>query len=358
MRFIAALGFLGFLAGAFVVLGFVSTLSVNKFLEDSLLSWLDQPASTSEERPRPVEFEVQSGESADEIARRLEQAGLIRNAMSFSLISRLRAADTALEAGVFYLSPDMPVSVILAELGQGRSRTIRVTLREGLRIAEVADELAANSITDRDSFVYLATGNAKWVEDVTGRPPGSGLEGYLFPDTYDFELDQPAEAIIEQLIQNFLIRFDEDLQEQASEIGRSVHEVVTLASIVEKEAVLPAERPIIAAVFLNRLEQSIPLGADPTTQYALVGDDILRDNYWKIELTADDLNNPSPYNTRLSSNTGLPPGPICSPGLDSILAVLMPADTDALYFVARPDGSHAFARTLEEHNMNVRRYQR
>lgn len=358
MRFIAAVGLLGFLAGAFIALGFVSSLSVNEFLEDSLVSWLDQPALTSEVRTQPVEFEVMSGESADEMARRLEQAGLIRNAMSFSLISRLRAADTSLEAGVYHLRPDMTVSEILVELGKGRSRSVRVTLREGLRIAEVADELAANSVTDRDSFVHLATGNARWVEDVTGRPPGSGLEGYLFPDTYDFELDQPAEAVIQQLIQNFLVRFDEDLQEQANEMGRSVHEVVTLASIVEKETVLPAERPMIAAVFLNRLEQSIPLGADPTTQYALIGDEIPRDNYWKIELTVDDLNNPSPYNTRLFSNIGLPPGPICSPGLDSILAVLMPADTDALYFVARPDGSHAFARTLEEHNMNVRRYQR
>lgn len=358
MRFIATIGLLGFLAGAFIVLGFVSSLSVNEFLEDSLVSWLDQPASMSEVRPKPVEFEVESGESADEIARRLEQAGLIRNAMSFSLISRLRAADTALEAGVYYLSPDMPVSEILVELGRGRSKTVRVTLREGLRIAEVADDLAANSVTDRDSFVRLATGNARWVEDVTGRPSGSGLEGYLFPDTYDFELDQPAEAVIGQLIQNFLIRFDEELQAQANEMGRSVHEVVTLASIVEKEAVLPAERPMIAAVFLNRLEQSIPLGADPTTQYALIGDDTPRENYWKIDLTVDDLRNPSPYNTRLSSNLGLPPGPICSPGLDSIRAVLMPADTDALYFVARPDGSHAFARTLEEHNMNVQRFQR
>ena len=353
MRFVAAVTLLVAFVVMFTSLNLLTGIPVNELIQSELVARLDEPASSSHVE---VEFQIKAGESADEIGRRLEQDGLIRSATAFSLISRLRARDSALQAGYYRLRPTMQVSEIVAELGSGQPRAVRVTLREGLRIAEIADELAAKSITDRDRFIRLATGEAKWIEDITGRPGNAGLEGYLFPDTYEFDPNLPAEAVIERLIQNFLFRFDDDQREQAKKRGMTVHQVMTLASIVEREARVPGERPIIAGVFLNRLNRLIPLQADPTVQYAIVQDRQRLDSFWKAELTADDLKRPSPYNTYL--NTGLPPGPICSPGLASIKAVLAPAETKALYFVARPDGSHAFAETLDEHNRNVQRYQR
>jgi UPF0755 protein len=160
------------------------------------------------------------------------------------------------------------------------------------------------------------------------------------------------------MLQAFENNVPPDMAEQAVEGGLTVHQVVTIASIIEREAVVPEERPIMAQVFLRRLREGIPLGADPTVQYAVAEDpaSVAAYGYWKTELTRNDLEIDSPYNTY--QNRGLPPGPISNPRVDSILAVLNPADTNYLYFVAKPDGSHAFASTLEEHQNNIEMYQR
>jgi UPF0755 protein len=162
--------------------------------------------------------------------------------------------------------------------------------------------------------------------------------------------------VITALLRGFESNVPASVAEEAASSGLTLHEVVTLASIIEREAVVPEERPIMAQVFLRRLHEGIPLGADPTVQYAVAEDpdSVEQFGYWKTELTRADLEIDSPYNTY--QEQGLPPGPISNPRLDSILAVVNPADTNYLYFVAKPDGSHAFASSLEEHQANIERY--
>ena len=193
-----------------------------------------------------------------------------------------------------------------------------------------------------------------------GRPAGTSLEGYLFPDTYDLpETDATAADLLARQLDNFadqvLPRYDE--ARQAGTTALDLHSVLTLASIVEREAVVPEERPAIAGVYLNRLAAGMPLQADPTVQYAL-GFQPTTGQWWKTPIFLEEYSSVvSPYNTYL--NAGLPPGPIASPGLSSIAAVLAPEAHDYLFFVALPDGSgrHVFAKTFEEHQENVRRYQ-
>ena len=186
---------------------------------------------------------------------------------------------------------------------------------------------------------------------LNGRPGGAKLEGYLFPDTYRAPPDTPAKDLIELMLQDFSLRVPPSLRGNPPP-GYTLHQVLTIAAIVEREAATDEERPLIAGVYYNRLRQSppLPLEADPTVQYALG-----KESEWWPEVQPADLKRESPYNTYL--RPGLPPGPICNPGLKSIQAAFEPAQTDYLYFVAKGDGTHAFARTYEEHLENIRKYQ-
>ncbi|HEV8574322.1 MAG TPA: endolytic transglycosylase MltG, partial [Dehalococcoidia bacterium] len=179
------------------------------------------------------------------------------------------------------------------------------------------------------------------------------LDGYLFPATYTIRRRDTARDVVQQMLQAFADNVPASVQEQATELGLTLHEVVTLASIIEREAVIAEERPVMAQVFLKRLRLGISLEADPTVQYALAEEpeNVARFGYWKAVLTLEDLETDSPYNTYVEA--GLPPGPIASPRLDSINAVVNPADTDYLYFVAKSDRSHAFAETFAEHQENI-----
>jgi UPF0755 protein len=188
-------------------------------------------------------------------------------------------------------------------------------------------------------------------------PAARTLEGYLFPETYDFDSQTSPVVLVERLLRQFERRFGEDLRRRAAERGLSIHQAVTIASLVEREAANPAERPLVAAVYHNRLAAGMKLDADPTVQYAVANLDLnqaLRYGFWKRDLSSEDLQVNSPFNTYRVP--GLPPGPICSPGLASLQATVEPAKVGYLYFVARGDGSHAFADTLAEHNANVDRY--
>jgi len=178
----------------------------------------------------------------------------------------------------------------------------------------------------------------------------------LFPDTYRTPPGTTARELINQMLQNFGQKFTSQMRQQAAARGLTVHQVVTLASIVEREAVVASERPTIAGVFFNRLAADMPLQADATVQYAKAEQDAsaLATSYWPADLSIADLDIDSPYNTY--RNRGLPPGPICCPGLASIKAVLESPPTDYYYYVAKGDGSHVFAKTLEEHNQNVAKY--
>ena len=318
---------------------------------------LDQPAGDD---PTPVTFTIRPGETAAQIAQRLEAEGLIRDADVFRALLRLRGVDTRLEAGNYELRRTMSMNEIMVVLQHGRPPTITLTVPEGWRAEEIADLLRVVGLADPDEFLQIVRSGGDFDYDfLRDRPPGvTSLEGFLFPDTYEFPTDATAEDVVRRMLETFGQRFTPALREQARKQGLTVYQAVVLASIVEREAVIPQERPIIASVFLNRLRKGMYLNADPTVQYAL-GFQAESGTWWKRPLLLEDLEVDSPYNTY--RHPGLPPGPICNPGLAALQAVANPAKTNYYYFVANDvagDGSHVFAETLEEHQANIEKYRR
>ncbi len=313
---------------------------------------ISTPASDD---PTPVVFVVEPGDTAGDIALRLKRLGLIADAELFRQLARYEKADSKLEAGRYELRANMTMGEIIEALQHGRLAEIAVTIPEGWRAEQIAEMLAEEVGVDGDEFLSLVRGGHFDYEFLQHRPPAATLEGFLFPDTYLLPVQPAALDIIERMLANFDQRFTAEMRQAVVEQGMTIYEVVTLASIVEREAVVAEERPIIAGVFLNRLEDGMSLDACPTVQYAL-GYQQDAGQWWKTPLALEELEQVnSPYNTYL--HRGLPPGPICSPGLASIQAVLEPAESDYLYFLAKGDGSHAFAETFEEHLQNQQKYQ-
>ena len=326
---------------------------------------LDQPASVYD---RPVRFVVEPGTPARTIGQNLEQAGLIRDAMLFEAFVRVNGLDGRLAAGAYTLAPSMTLRDVAETMTRPQAAAVSVTIREGWRLEQAAEYLSRQGLlglAEAGRYRELAAaGDLSELEPsrypfLQSRPAGASLEGYLFPDTYLV----PAESataidVLTRQLDTFGARIVSLYQEAraAEQTQLTLHEVLTLASIVEREAVVPDERPAIAGVYLNRLQQGMKLDADPTVQYAM-GYQPQSDQWWKTPVSLEEYSSvDSPYNTYLYA--GLPPGPIAAPGLGSIQAVLAPASHDYLYFVAVPDGSgrHVFATTFEEHQENVRAY--
>ncbi len=312
-----------------------------------------------------VAFQIGPDETSAAVADRLVEAGLIRYSILFD--GQMRLSGAPLEPGEYRLRKGMSADQIIDRItGEvvaeeiepppaqtGSAETVQFTVPEGWRIAEMADLyaelggeggaeafIAAVDSIDRSQFDFLAD-----------LPPDASLEGYLFPSTYDLQLNNPNLLIV-TMLNAFGEMYTPEMRARTEQMGLSMRQVLTFASLVEKEAQVPAERPIIADVYLSRLEQGWRLDADPTVQYAIG----YRDGRWWPELTGDDLFLDSPYNTYQVD--GLPPGPIANPGYASIMAVLEPAETDYMYFVAKHDGTgeHAFAATKEEQDANVELY--
>ena len=319
---------------------------------------------------RPVRFVVEPGTPARAIGKQLLEAGLISDDLLFEAYVRVNGLANQLEAGTFILNPAMTMVEIVEILQHAEASSVTITIPEGWRIEQQAEYLKEAEIFD-DPAVADAYLTQALTGDLTGldpsrypflqeRPAGSSLEGYLFPETYEIPAvgATPADVLSRQL--DVFAQRVIPLYERAVASGTTtmdLHTVLTVASIVEREAVIPEERPDIARVYLNRLAQGIRLEADPTVQYAM-GYQEDTGQWWKTPVFLEEYSSViSPYNTYL--NDGLPPGPIASPGLSSIEAVLFPGDHDYLYFVATPDGTgaHIFASTFEEHAENVRRYQ-
>jgi UPF0755 protein len=312
----------------------------------------DRPASDD---PSVVTFTVRPGATAASIGDDLQRAGLIRSALAFRITAESRRISAQLQTGEFELRRNMTLTQIQDAIASGRTaRSPLVTIPEGWRAEEIAQYLETRSLLDAEAFMRVASDPAPVLELSSLRNARS-LEGYLFPDSYDFSRDPSPEGVVRTLVAQFEQKVDDSIRVKAAGQGLSVHGLVTLASIIEREAVDPDERPLVSAVFHNRLERGMPLQADPTTQYALVPFGTLTPGlaYWKRELTQADLRTDSAYNTYRSN--GLPPGPICNPGLASIEAAANPAARPFLYFVAKGDGTHLFAETLDEHNRNVSR---
>lgn len=315
---------------------------------------VETPASDD---PAVVVFTINPGETAGTIAPRLQRKGLITDAQLFRWLVRYRGVDAQLEAGDYELRADMTMDEIIDALQHGRLREVLVTIPEGKRAEEVAALLEEQGLVESETFMALVQTGASAYDFLSNRPAGapSSLEGFLFPETYRIPVDYDASQIIDVMVSTFDEVFSADMRQMAAGKGMTIYEVVTLASIVEREAVIAEERAIIAGVYLNRLEQGMYLQSDPTVQYAL-GYQEDTGQWWKMPMSLEeDVRFDSPYNTYLYP--GLPPGPICSPGLASLQAVLEPADTNYLFFFSRFDGSHAFAETYEEHLRNQEEYQ-
>jgi UPF0755 protein len=278
------------------------------------------------------------------VAQALEVEGFVTSDTLFALTGRLTGSHRGIKAGEYLLSAAMPPVRILELLSKGSVITHSVTIPEGLTSIQIADLLEEKGLADRAEFLALA--EDPQVAARLGVPAGR-LEGYLFPDTYQFVKGLPALSLVEVMVRRFreMVR---PFEVRLGEIHLPLSEVITLASIVEKETGLAEERPLIAGVFLNRLRQGMRLESDPTVIYGL--------KHFDGNLTRKDLQEPTPYNTYVIR--GLPPGPIANPGADAIRAVLYPMETDYLYFVSRNDGSHHFSRTLAAHAQAVEMYQK
>jgi UPF0755 protein len=322
------------------------------------VSQLDTPVSDDS---RPVTFTVPPGRSAAQIGDDLVAQGLIRSSLTFRTIVEARAVGNKIESGDYQVSPSMTTGEIVAVLSRGASRSgISVTIPEGWRAEQAAQKVETIGIARADEVLGLVRGGAgAGLPLAEPLPAGATLEGYLFPETYEVAKGATARTLVEMMARQFDKAVTPKIRQQLGARGLSLHQGVTLASIVEREAAIPAEQPVIASVYLNRLKRDMPLQADPTTQYAVASANLaeaLGYGYWKRELSRDDLRSVSPYNTYVQR--GLPPGPICSPGLAALEAVANPAETEYLYFVAKGDGSHVFAKTDAEHAANVERYRR
>jgi UPF0755 protein len=293
--------------------------------------------------------EIAPHTSTDAIAAMLEQKGVIRSRHCFEV---LRAVATirggkSLKAGEYRF--DHPVSMrdVYDKIARGEVYTVSLTIPEGYNIFDIAQAVENAGLGKRDEFLAAERKHteliAEWTANSEGQP--ESLEGYLFPDTYHFAHHTSAEQILATMVRRF--------RQECTQLGLSndVPRTVTMASLVEKEVSQDAERPLVAGVFRNRLAKGMTLATDPTVIYAA-----LLDNRWRGTIYASDLKSPSPYNTYV--HTGLPPGPICNPGLAALKAAISPARTDYLYFVSDASGHSRFAASLKEHNQNVSAYRK
>ncbi len=329
-----------------VILTFVIPLSLFLLLAIGVgLSFL--PVSLKEQS---LLVAIPQGASPKEIASILKKRRLIRSSLAFLFLVRLMGEEKNLKAGDYLLSPHLWPAEIVDKLARGESVSIWVTIPEGYTARQIAEKLERLGLVDAHRFLRIVRRGGGSFKNGQFIPPGN-LEGFLFPDTYKINRGATERQIIGMMVKNFKRKVVVPLESQirqAEQEGRSLREVIILASLVEREAKYDRDRPLIAGVLLNRLKRGMPLECDATVQYAL--------GTTKSRLTYEDLAVDSPYNTY--KHKGLPPGPICNPGLKSILATLEPAETPYLFYVARPDGYHFFSRTVEEHNEAKRRIAR
>lgn len=282
---------------------------------------------------------VKPGTTASEISDRLMQLGVIDSRLRFWWLMKLQGDAGKFKTGTYAFTPHMDEQAVLDKLVAGDTTVVKFTIPEGFGIKEIAKRLADEGLVDEQEFLAEAKDFAPY--DYMKKRPNVryAAEGYLFPDTYVIHSDVSAEGIMKMMAEDFDTRLTPALRQQAAAKGLSIHDLITLASLVEKEARYDEDRPIIAQVFFKRLQMGMPLQSDTTLQYLMAGP--------KEDVSIEDTKIDSPYNTY--QHEGLPPGPIASPGMKSILAVLNPANTDYLYFVADRQGHNHYSQTYDEH---------
>ena len=318
---------------------------------------LNQPAGIGSEL---ITFTIQPGQSANQIADNLVQAGLLGNSQLFLDYARYFGYDAQLEAGDYRLTPQLTIPQLTVALTEARPIDFTISFLPGWRVEEMANsidviqpgEVRGNEFLDIvQRRVPFDTTRYDFLADL---PPDSSLEGYLYPDSYTLPLEATAVALVEAMLTNFGQQVTPEMRQAFAEQGLSLHEAVTVASITHREALVAAERPLIAGVYLNRLNIDMLLQADPTVQYAL-GYQPDTGQWWKVPLFLEDLKYDSPYNTYVYG--GLPPGPIANVGVRTLQAVANPTPSEYFFFVADCDadvaGTHYFSVTFEEHLAKV-----
>ena len=297
------------------------------------------------EQAKPILFSIAKGTSFNRVVSMLEERNLLPNRLLFSFLAWSRGARGRIQAGEFEIQPHWNLEKLLNHLVSGQTRLVRITFPEGLTYQEVIQKLVAADLGNREHFLALFTNEA--LIDLAGIRGLTTLEGVLYPETYFFSKSHTEEEILTLMIQEFRRVYETEFLD-AKLPDLSIHEVLVLASIIEKETGKEEDRPLISGVFHNRLQRKIKLQSDPTVIYGLKNFD--------GNLTKKHLQTPTPHNTY--TNRNLPPTPICNPGLASLQSAVYPKQVDYLYFVAKGDGSSIFSKTLKEHNRAVWKYQR
>lgn len=309
------------------------------------IKWAEEPAVPALQHPPSKVVFIPDGSTFHQVAALLEREQLIRSRSAFVLLGRTQSADRKIRAGEYELNAGMPPAEILSKLLSGQVVLHPVTIPEGLTMTQIAEVIAQHGLADRDELMRLVRDRA-FIASLGIK--ADTVEGYLYPDTYKFPKTAKAKDIIATMVDHLRQVYSPELQVRAQELNLTQHEVLTLASVIEKETGADDEREEISAVFHNRLKKRIPLQSDPTVIYGLPAFD--------GNIHKKDLSSPSPYNTYRVP--GLPPGPIANPGIQAIRAALYPSNSRALYFVSRNDGTHQFSATLTEHNQAVEKYQK
>ena len=307
-----------------------------------LMRFAKTPAQA--DQSEKVIIDVPRGQSLKTTADLLHQNNLIENAFKLVLIARIKGYDKQLKAGEYLLSAAMTPLQVLEIMVKGEVKLHKLTIPEGYNIHQIAELVEQAGFGTTEDFIRAAS-NITLVQKMGVK--ADILEGYLFPDTYFFPRDAAIDLIIETMVKRFWSVFSAQWKEQSQSIGLTVHQIVTLASIIEKETGAPFERPLISSVFHNRLRKKMRLESDPTVIYGI-------ENF-NGNLTRKHLKTRTPYNTY--KIRGLPVGPIANPGRASLEAALYPDETAYIYFVSKKDSTHQFSTTLKEHNRAVRKYQ-
>ena len=330
MKVFRKLVLVGLLAGIVALLGILVFVEFNRPFGES----------------HPVQIvDIPPGTAFTHVSRLLHQKELLGSEWFFQVLARVQRVDRKIIPGEYELHAGMRPTELLAKLVKGEVHQYSVTIPEGYNVLQIAEILDQKGLAEKRDILRLNRAQA-FITSLNLK--ASTLEGYLFPDTYRFTRHTPPEFIVRTFVDRFHEMVTPELRAQAKEMGMTLQEVLTLASVIEKETGLAQERSLVSGVFHNRLRRNIPLQSDPTVIYAL--------EYFDGNIRKADLSVNSPYNTY--KVRGLPPGPIANPGLASIKAALNPTPSDFVYFVSRNDGSHKFSATLAEHNKAVDKYQR
>ena len=296
-----------------------------------------------------VLFEIQSGDNLTSIAKRLADQNIIGDATRFKIVAKLSGKDRSIQAGVYQIKPGESFDAVVVKFSKGDTFSLKITIPEGFNMFQIAGLLETNKICSKEEFLK----ECKNPELLTkySIPTNASLEGYLYPDTYFIPLKFSAKQTIQMMLNQFEKMVDNDIRKKIQETGWTLSQVLTLASIIEKEAQAEFERPIISGVYHNRIRAKWKLQADPTIIYFL-----MLEGRYDGDIRFKDLEYKSPYNTYVVD--GLPPTPIANPSRASILAALYPAQVEYMFFVAKRDGTHYFSVTLAEHNKAVAEYQK